>query len=519
MRASTILLLLFIACADRLSAQVIQYEIDASLNSELLFNRGSISDLHHTNINTIMVMGMFAGVNSPLQAGAMISESGDLYSPISIGGRRVLSYKYEYLQFGQGIRRFDIPGGTNQNFRFEFQKPAYSGPLPNKALDVLVTPEDNILVAGRFFTDSTLMGTAESHLGLRQLCMIDSTGAPVVGFPMLRCAEPVSAEISTIHQLSTGEYIIAGDFDEVDGYPYAKLAKLNADFSVNTDFGHVFETNGSLVFTTLIDSQDRIWVIFGDDITILDNSGYASRNIRLLSNGNIDSSFAPPICTYYNSGTYENPMTPGIIAAGVIEDDDGTFILSGYFIDVNGENHRRLVKIDDTGTVISNAFQYLGADSAVWGTWNDFYGPVMSAGIRVIEKLPDGKLLIGGQFSSFGGEPYSCLVRLQPNGFVGVDEKEGRGKLKIWPNPFSVNGASRLRSMTGSGDKLLNIALPDVNETIERVEIVDLQGRTVVAYQGYLDFSGIDVTTLNAGIYVVRAWSEQGVYTQKVILE
>ncbi len=159
-----------------------------------------------------------------------------------------------------------------EQFKFEFAKQAYSGPLSNKGFDAPITPEDHILVAGRFFTDSTLMGTAGNHLGLRQLCMIDATGAPVAGFPMLRCAEPVDAEIRTLHLLSTGEYIIAGDFDEVDGYFCPKVAKLNADFTVNTEFVSPFTANGSLVSTTLIDSQDRLWLIFGNDIILVNET-------------------------------------------------------------------------------------------------------------------------------------------------------------------------------------------------------------------------------------------------------
>jgi len=211
------------------------------------------------------------------------------------------------------------------------------------------------------------MVTAGSHLGLRQLCMIDAMGAPVAGFPMLRCAEPVDAEIRTLHLLSTGEYIIAGDFDEVDGYFCPKVAKLNADFTVNTEFVSPFTANGSLVSTTLTDSQDRIWLIFGNDIILVNETNYLSRNVRLLSDGSLDQNFTAPVFIAYFGGTYQKPTTPLNIAAGVIEDDDGTFILHGFFIEINGAPYKRLAKIQDDGNVISGAMEGATPDLAVWG--------------------------------------------------------------------------------------------------------------------------------------------------------
>ncbi len=485
---------------------MINYEIDESFNSGLLFNRGAVSDVLSTQIDTYMIMGMFfPNTASPLTAGAMISNAGSLYNSLSIGGLKVIAYKNEYLQFGQGIRRFNIPGGTNQVFRFEFQKQAYSGPLSNVAYNALIMEDDHILVAGRFFTDSTLMGTAESHLGLRQLCMIDCTGAPVAEFPMIRCAEPVSAEIKTIHQLSTGEYIIAGSFSEVDGHAYAKLAKLNPDFSVNTEFGHVFGTSGVLVSTAFVDSQDRIWVKFAQNMTILNQPDYPSRLVRVKPDGTLDEEFDAPVFSGYLNGTYENPTVPNeTTAIGVVEDADDTFILYGQFTEINGNHHRRLAKINDSGEVIEGAFESLGPDSSVWGNWTGPFGSVMSAKIVSIEKLPDGKLLVGGQFSSFGGEPYSCLVRLQPAGFVGTDDREGRGALKVYPNPARNH---------------FRIELPEGLENVTRITLQDASGRLVMDRALQQAVRSLNVSHIPSGIYLVKVHTPQHIFTSKIVLQ
>ncbi len=427
------LVLFSFACALNLSAQVIDYTIDPTFNSGLLYNRGGVLDIV-ADEEGILVSTDGLNSGSPAMGISYISVNGNFLQNLTpatnIGPTAIDFYKNGYIYHGNRIEWFDV-NWNNYGLDFEYLKPAYSGFLSRKALDALVLPDDKIVVSGRFFTDSNT--TAES---LRHLCVIDSTGAPLEEFPMVHCAQPIDAEIYTVDTLSDGSFIIAGQFNEVNGEAYSKIAKLNTDFTVDTSFSPVFGNSGTLVAVKLIDSQDRIWASFGPNITVLGQPEYASRIIRLLPDGTIDPSFTPPICTGYFSGTYEDPVGQFEIGAEVFEDSDDTYILHGSFTELNGEAHRRIGKIEDNGTVIPNAMQYTTADSAIWGSWVSQLGPVMGASIGHLERLPDGKLLLGGQFSSFGGEPYSCLVRLVQDGFVSTENQEpSELHIRIWPNP------------------------------------------------------------------------------------
>ncbi len=496
MKHALYIIITIITCAANCTAQVIDYVIDPTFNSGLLFNRGAVSDILHTEEDNYMITGMFSqnGNPSPITAGAMITNSGNLFSSQTFGGTKVAAYKNEYLQYGQGIRRFNIPGTINPIFKFEFQKPTYSGPLANRAYDVIVLPDENILVAGRFFTDSTLMGTSIVSQGLRQLCMIDSTGAPVPDFNMLRCSSPVDAEIWSINKLSCGKYIVAGRFAEIEGHSTNSIARLNANFSVDTTFVSPL-LNLVLAFVQYIDSQDRVWLFLEYGI-LLTSPDATVLHARLLADGTVDTFFNSPVLeNHVGNSIYNTTFAP------VHEDDDGTFILGGDFTHYNDTLRKGLAKIYDNGYLVPQAFTNFGVDDGTWGFWSLHFGP----NISVIRPLPDGKLLIGGGFSSFGGEPYSCLVRLQPNGFVGTDEKEGSGKLNIWPNPSSG---------------FIQVALPSSDEPINHMEIIDLQGRTVLSrnLQHSLD-SRIDIHNLPSGLYLVRASGGKGMYTQKLIVQ
>ncbi|NEN25888.1 hypothetical protein G3O08_20565, partial [Cryomorpha ignava] len=402
-----IFILTIITCAGVAPAQVIDYTIDPTFNSVTLFTRGKVSDIVLTSNNDYMIMGMFSFQNGLIESGSLITNAGQLVEPNLAGTYSVANYQEKLLFYNPGMGISDYFGFLTPFF-FEFQKGAYSGPLSDYVYDAMVTPDENILAAGRFFTDSTLLGTSESHLALRQLCMVDSTGAPVPDFPMLRCNQPVDATIRTLHKLSTGEYIISGHFAEVEGHPSHKIAKLNADFSVNEEFSSPFGSEGYLAWVHFVDSQDRLWVTKSLETELLGYPNYSSRLVRLLPDGSVDESFQANVFTTYLGNDVNNPTSPTATSPiAILEDSDGTFILAGYFLDVNGVTYKRLMKIHDNGQIVPNAFGGMGADEAAWDDWwEPAVGPIAGTGINKVLKLPDGKLLVGGQFSSFGGEPY-----------------------------------------------------------------------------------------------------------------
>ncbi|MCA1752402.1 MAG: hypothetical protein LC670_11555 [Flavobacteriales bacterium] len=129
------LAVLFFTCASHLPAQVIEYEIDASFNSGLLFNRGSVSDILVNHSGNYLIMGMFTtNTDSPIHKAGLINPDGNFIHASNFAGSKVSNYLGAYLQYGSDLNRFSIPGGGLYNiFKFEFKKPAYSGPLSNVA--------------------------------------------------------------------------------------------------------------------------------------------------------------------------------------------------------------------------------------------------------------------------------------------------------------------------------------------------------------------------------------------------
>ncbi len=473
------------------NAQNTHYEIDQVFTTGNFYSRGGITELLLHEDGRIVVSGNFS---PPVEAGkvSILSENGNLLVNIgegqSIGPPHVYLYKNLYLSCGvQTIQAFDETG-TVYDFQFEYQKSAYNGFLDNVALDALVEIDDRILVAGRYFTDSINTNNIES---LRQLCRVDSTGAPDPEFPMLHCAEPVNAQVFRINTLSDGSYILSGSFYEFGGYDYNHVGKLNPDFSVDTTFVNSFSEGGA-GYLKFIDSQDRIWIQMEYVNDVEGNLPNGSSFIRLLPDGSIDPTFQiPQLFT-----PHIPPDQHGLINK-VIDLGNGTFLVIGVFDAINGMQRKSIALINDDGSVVADIFENWGVDEATWGSWSQ--APYLTDA----ELLPDGKILIGGQFSSFGGEPYSCLVRLQPQPVTTRDQIKKQG-LVICPNP--ATGHFTLR-------------LPDGEGQVEIVEIFDLHGRVLRQWSAASEFGGsYSVEGLSAGVYVVKVDTGENRFSQKLIV-
>ena len=436
----------------------------------------------------VLIRGQFSNFQSLINSGCILNPSGSLAQVMNYGGPNVDRYRNSFLQNGGVLRMYSV-NGINNDFEFEYNKSAYSSFISEQATSVLVINDSLIIVGGIFFTDSMDL----SANSIRQLCMVDSTGAPVPDFPSIQC-EPVDGKILSVERLSTGEIIVSGFFTSVNGHPSNNIAKLHADYTIDTSFTSEFTGTGT-VFIQKIDSQDRIWALGTMTAHLIEDPNIQLGILRLLPNGILDESFQIPIL----EGVYLN--NPSIsYAETVLEEEDSTYILGGFFNKYNGTNVKGIVKVNDNGTLVTGVFENWGADEAEWGIWSSDFG----GGVNELMKLSDGKILVGGRFSSFNGEPHNCLVRLQPNGFVSVDEKVNRGKLRIYPNP--------------AGD-FIRVELPDKNQQLKNFSFYDMSGRLVISKPVLGLESGIDISELTPGMYVVQGNTDDGVFTGKVLVE
>ena len=95
-----------------------------------------------------------------------------------------------------------------------------------------------------------------------------------------------------------------------------------------------------------------------------------------------------------NLGTGFNSTTEHIAIQS-----DGKIVICGSFVLLNGNNRKRLVRLNSNGTEDTSFYTNLGTG--------------FSYRTQIIAIQSDGKILVGGEFTSFNGNTRNGLVRLK----------------------------------------------------------------------------------------------------------
>jgi uncharacterized delta-60 repeat protein len=181
-----------------------------------------------------------------------------------------------------------------------------------------------------------------------------------------------------LEEAPDGSVYVAGAFARVDGTPAQRIVRLGADGRVDADFDTSAGPNRSVADVELA----------GDGVLIAGNfstvGGANARGVaRLLADGSLDPDFDSSV------GTDDEALALALT-------EDGGVYLVGNFSTYDGVETGRLVRIRPDGR-IDNDFDTGG------GT-NDWI-----AGVALTE---DGRVLIGGSFTRYGGEASTRLAVL-----------------------------------------------------------------------------------------------------------
>ncbi|MFY8214304.1 MAG: Kelch repeat-containing protein [Flavobacterium sp.] len=170
---------------------------------------------------------------------------------------------------------------------------------------------------------------------------------------------------------------------------FALSITMNAQ--VTADVEHSFGSfngdgfNGSVNSITL--QSDQKFIVGGDFTSF--NSQTVNRLLRYNSDCTIDNNF--------NIGTgFDNSVTSVAIQT------DGKIIVGGDFTSYNGTTKNKIVRLNSNGSIDTNFLIGIGFNNSV----------------KKIIVQPDGKILVGGYFTSYNGTTQNALVRLNANGSV-----------------------------------------------------------------------------------------------------
>lgn len=280
-------------------------------------------------------------------------------------------------------------------------------------------------------------------------------------------------------QPTNGQILVGGNFTTFAGAPRGRIARLNADGSVDSTFTPVGANLSVGVIRVLSSGK----ILIGGSFT--NYNGIPCNGIaRLHADGSLDETFDP------GSGLFD---IYGINVRDIIVQPDNSLLINGYFQTVDGIARPGLARLTADGE-LDQSFDPGG----LMGCNTDHVG------VSAIAQQGGDKLLIGGGFVGFAGTGRNCIARLYND--IGTEvEERGRDFFQLFPNPT-----------TG----LLTLALDGITGHAEAV-MFDAQGRqmgTTIRLDDARRHT-MDLSKEANGLYMLRIVSDAGVVTKHVFLQ
>jgi uncharacterized delta-60 repeat protein len=248
-----------------------------------------------------------------------------------------------------------------------------------------VQADGKIIVGGNF---TSINGTDRNRITrLHPDGTVDTGFNPGTGF---------NSTVRSISIQADGKIIVVGDFNSFNGTPRNRITRLNADGSLDTSFNPGTGFN-NVVYSTTIQADGKI--IVGGNFTSF-NGMARNRIARLNADGSLDTGF------FYNSGA-NNVVHSTTIQA------DGKIIVGGNFTSFNGIARNRIARLNADGSLDTGFNPGSGFNNTVFST----------------TMQSDGKIIVAGNFNSFNGTTRNSVARLNADGSLdtGFDPGTGAG--------------------------------------------------------------------------------------------
>ncbi len=194
-----------------------------------------------------------------------------------------------------------------------------------------------------------------------------------------------------------GKVVVGGADYSAGSGPEHALVRFNADGSRDTTFQVLSGSNGTVVNCLALQPDGRMVIGVNSGGTLA----------RINPDGSRDTTFQP----------YSAVLDGGIVPGAVAVQPDGKIVVGGggWVLGTNNLIYYGLLRYNQDGTIDVAFNTGLGLPQM-----NDTL-------IHSLFLQTDGKIVIGGQFSSFDSTPLRCLARIKPDGNLDPDFLAGAG--------------------------------------------------------------------------------------------
>ena len=338
-----------------------------------------------------------------------------------------------------------------------------SSSVPNGSVLASAQQSDlKILVAGSFTQIGSITRIRIARLNADG--SLDSTFNPGSG---------PNQRVNHIALQADGKILIAGSFTSVAGISRPGLARLNPDGTPDLSFNAVPQVAGQDITTIAVYPGGKVLVgglFLGYDADL--TKAYL---VRLNNDGTIDPGF---------SSFASRPEIISVVVQG-----DGKIVMSGKFTTVNGIPRKHIARLNGDGSLDSSF------DAGI-SDWRNFTGRILLQ--------TDGKLMVQGNFTgATAASSRRGLYRLNADGALDPSFNAGTGPATgfqsmtlgpdnrvvlagnfIWVDGFTRLGIARL-DIDGAVDPLFDTVnlISSSNQSLSTV-LVQQDGKIIVAPSG-----------------------------------
>jgi len=293
-----------------------------------------------------------------------------------------------FTQFGegshQGIARLQPDGALDETI---------TATALGNVHALALQPDAKLLIAGEF--------TKVNGQACHRIARLNPDGSLDQSFNL---SVGVGQDIRAVLVQPDGHILVGGHFNNVAGRRQNGVARFNSDGSRDGTFRPGAGTT-AFVWSLALQADGKILAVGA--FTTFDRKP-CGRLVRLESDGAVDAAF--------NTGSGAD----GSVFAVALQ-ADGKILLGGDFNRINQVERNRIARLNPDGSVDT--------------TFNP--GPGPNTGIRSLALQRDGKILIGGVFTSADGVARNRIARLKADGSLDLsfDPGEGANEVVRWVAP------------------------------------------------------------------------------------
>lgn len=396
-----------------------------------------------------------------------------------------------------GIKRLNTDGSIDSTFISSNTNPLTSG---GEIKTSTIQQDGKILIGGSF--------TTYNNISTYRIARLNTDGSLDTNFNVggLGAQYGITGSsnetiVKNIKLQADGKIIVIGNFTAFNSTVRKHIARLNNDGSIdlsfNSEIGFGFQSNQYVNANSISVQNDGKIIVGGQFISY--NNTPVKGLVRINSDGSIDNTFnignSLTATYYYNPSQFTT--IPGQVVTSEIQ-SDGKILIGGDFVEINQIPMRNLARLNSDGsldtsfnnikgpsTFYPNYYNYTGIISTiVLSNQNIFFGGNYhqynytytgsfakldyngsidfgfnknngpNGNVFCTKTQPDGKIIIGGNFSRYNGNDKKGIVRVNVDGSIDTSFNIGDGIINS-TDPPSANNYSIYSIVIQSDGKII----------------------------------------------------------------